>query len=124
VYLHNVVGQVFDVLSPAWHAFDGDVTVSLDFTGTDDQVTLRMSLTDDNLIGGVLIRERIGFAVRVLHTTCKQCGNAGSTSTIATAIGQADTLAQRSVEDGFTGFNGKMMLTVVDPDLECHADFQ
>jgi hypothetical protein len=83
-----------------------------------------MSLADDKLIACVLISKRIGFAVRILHTTLKQCRNAGTASTIAAAIGQADTLVQRRVEDGFTGFHGKVMLAVLDPDLECHAAFQ
>jgi hypothetical protein len=124
VYLHNVVGQVLDVFSPAWQAFYSDALASLDFTGADHQVTLRMRLADDNLIACVLISKRIGFAVRVLHMTRKQCRKAGTASTIAAAIGQADTLVQRRVEDGFTGFNAKVMLTVLDPDLECHAVFQ
>ena len=83
-----------------------------------------MSLADDNLIGRVPVSERTRFAVRVLHTTRKQCRSAGSASTISAAIGQADTPVQGSIEDGFTGFNGKMMLTVLDPDEECHAAFQ
>jgi hypothetical protein len=31
---------------------------------------------------------------------------------------------QRGIKDGFAGFNGELMLAVLDPDLKCHADFQ
>jgi hypothetical protein len=124
VDLHNVVGQVFNLLSPAGQVFYHDALASLDFTGADHQVTLRMRLTDNNLIASVLIGKRIGFAVGVPHMTRKQSRNAGTASTIAAAIGQAESLVQCGVEDGFSGFNGKLMLTVLDPDLECHAAFQ
>ena len=88
----------------------------------DDQIGLGLGAAIQRQAGGFfVILQGVGLCLAVIDRAGQHFALAGATGAVLAAVGQQQALAQRSFEQGFVGFGGKLAAARLDGDLVAHV---
>ena len=119
---NDVVGEVLEFLDAGGQRLDLDVAGRVDLAHLDGQVAVRACLAEQRLAGGgIVIAEGRRIAVFVADAAVDDTAHAGAAGPVAAAVGQYNPLAQRGIEDGFTGIHREGVAAGLYCDLIRHS---